>query len=77
MASILLKLADLGFTAHGCYRQGECESCKANNLLTWYWHQRWMCDDCVLNHLFPRDDSNIPKANSPIEDSPSDTEVAV
>ncbi len=53
MPSILLKLADLGFTAHGCYREGNCQSCLARNLLTWYWHGRWVCDVCVLNHLFP------------------------
>jgi hypothetical protein len=41
MPSTLLKLADLGFTAHGCYRDGDCERCAAKSSLTWFWHNRW------------------------------------
>jgi hypothetical protein len=61
MVSILLKLADLGFTAHGCYREGDCEACKATNLLTWFWHNRWNCDTCVLNRLLPEEASDMPR----------------
>jgi len=53
MASSLLKLSDLGFTAHGCYRNGDCDRCAAKNLLTWFWHSKWVCDNCVLNNLLP------------------------
>jgi len=52
MPSILLKLADLGFTAQGCYREGDCDSCYAKGL-TWFWHGSWRCDTCVLNSLLP------------------------
>ena len=57
MPSLLLKLADLGFTARGCYRTGDCEKCAAKETLTWYWHNGWICDDCVLNNLLPEEAS--------------------
>ncbi len=57
MPSILLKLGDLGFTAQGCYREGDCESCHVTGL-TWFWHGSWRCDTCVLNSLLPEDKPN-------------------
>jgi hypothetical protein len=60
MPSILLKMGELGFTAHGCYREGDCESCRATHLLTWFWHQKWICDTCVLNHLLPEEEPHVP-----------------
>src|SRR5437773_1519698 len=51
MPSLLLKLADLGFTAHGCYRTGDCDKCAAKNLLTWFWHSKCVCDNRVLEWL--------------------------
>ena len=61
MPSLLLKLADLGFTAHGCYRDGDCEKCAANDTPTWFRHNRWVCDECVLNTLLPAEGSNMPR----------------
>jgi len=75
VASLLLKLADLGFTAHGCYRTGDCEKCGAKKALTWFWHRRWVCDECVLNSLLPEEASTssptvieeLPKPMMPTE----------
>jgi hypothetical protein len=62
MPSILLKLAELGFTAHGCYREGDCDSCHGT-CLTWFWHGKWRCDLCVLNSLLPQEGSTVPRGS--------------
>jgi hypothetical protein len=79
VASLLLKLADLGFTGRGCYRTGDCERCAAKNLVTWYWHRKWYCDLCVLNTLLPEQASASTSSPVLIEDLPKPsaaTEIA-
>src|SRR5947209_1940220 len=61
----------------GCYRTGDCDRCTARNLVTWYWHERWTCDRCVLNNLLPEptrmDDRS---AAQPLVDSQAEKRIS-
>jgi hypothetical protein len=50
MPSFMVKLAELGFTAHGCYRNGECEKCHVKTT-TWFWRGKWFCDADVFEAI--------------------------
>jgi hypothetical protein len=50
MQSIIVKIAELGFTARGCYRNGKCEKCHVETT-TWFWRGKWFCDEDIFEAI--------------------------
>jgi hypothetical protein len=65
MRSLIIKLAELGFTAHGCYRNGECEKCHVETT-AWFWRGKWLCDNCVFDAIVVVDPRTRTDGGDPI-----------